>query len=60
MKQKCEEIEELERKGRYDLMYRKVKSLDYGNKSRKGMWTIEEGNNEEITDKHGILNKWQK
>ena len=60
MKQKCEEIEELERKGRYDLMYREVKSLDYGKKSRKGMWLIEDENSEEITDKQGILNTWQK
>ena len=60
MKQKCEEIEKLERKGRYDLIYREVKSLDYGNKSRKGMWLIEDENNEEITDKQGILNTWQK
>ena len=28
MKQKCEEIDELERKGRYDLMYHEVKCLD--------------------------------
>ena len=60
MKQKCEEIEELERKGRYNLMYREVKSLDYGKKSRKGMWLIEDENSEEITDKQGILNTWQK
>ena len=37
MKQKCEEIEELERKGKYDLLYHEVTSLDYGKKSRKGM-----------------------
>ena len=60
MKQKCEEIEELERKGRYYLMYREVKSLDYGQKGRKGMWLIEDKNNEEIADKQGILNTWQK
>ena len=60
MKQKCEEIEELERKLRYDLMYHEVQSLDYGKKSRKGMWLIEDENNEEITDKQGILNTWQK
>ena len=60
MKQKCEEIEELERNGRYDLMYRELKSLDYGEKSRKGMWLIENENNEEITDKQGILNTRQK
>ena len=59
MKQKCEEIEELERKGRYDLMSQEVKSLDYG-KSRKGTWLIEDKNNKEITDKQGILNTWQK
>ena len=47
MKLKCEEIEELERKGRYDLMYGEVKSLDYGKKSRKEMWLIEEENNAE-------------
>ena len=41
MKQKSEEIEELERKGRYEFMYLEVKSLDYGKKSRKGMWLIE-------------------
>ena len=41
MKQKCEEIEELERKGRYDLMYQEVKRLDNGKKSSKGMWLIE-------------------
>ena len=58
--QKCEEIEELERKGRYDLMYREVESLDYGKKNRKEMWLIEDENNEEITDKQGILNTWQK
>ena len=60
MKQKCEEMEELERKGRYDLIYREVKSLDYGKKSRKGIWQIEDENNEEITDKQGILNTWHK
>ena len=60
IKQKCEEIEELERKRRYDLMYRAVKSFDYGKKSRKGMWMIEDENNEEVTDKQGILNTWQK
>ena len=59
MKLKCEEIEELERKGRY-LMYSEVKCLDYGKKSRKGMWLVEDENNEEITDKQGILNTWQK
>ena len=59
MKQKkCEEIEELERKGRFDLMYREVKSLDYGKKSRKGMWLIEDENNEEITNEQRILNTW--
>ena len=36
MKQKCEEIKELERKGRHDLMYHEVNltpviSMDYGN-----------------------------
>ena len=36
-KQKCEEIEEIERKGRHDLMYREVNSFDYGKKSIKGM-----------------------
>ena len=51
MKQKCEEIKELERKGRYDLIYREVKRLDYGKKSRKGMWLIEDENNEEMTSK---------
>ena len=45
MKQKCEEIEELERKVIYDLMKREVKSLDYGKKNRKGMWLIEDENN---------------
>ena len=60
MKQKCEEIEELERKGRYDLMYHEVKRLDYGKKSRKRMWLIKNENDEEITDKQGILNTWQK
>ena len=59
-KQKCEEIDELERKGRYALMYRGVKSLDYGKKNRKGMWLIEDENNEEIADKQGILNTWKK
>ena len=56
MIQECEEIEELERKGRYDLKYREIISLDYGKESRKGMWLIEDENNEEITDKQGILN----
>ena len=60
MKQKCGEIEELKRKGRHDLMNHEVKSLDYGKKSRKGMWLTEDGNNEEITDKQGILNTWHK
>ena len=60
MKQTCEEINKLERKGRYDLMCHQVKSLDYGKKSRKGMWLIEDKNNEEITDKQGILNTRQK
>ena len=41
-------------------MYHEVKSLDYGKKSRKGMWLIEDENIEEITDKQGILNTWQK
>ena len=59
MKQKCEKIEELERKGRY-LMYSEVKSLDYGKKSLKGLWLTEDENNDEITDKQGILNTWQK
>ena len=53
---KCEVIEELERKGRYDLMYHEVKSLDCGKKSWKGMWLTEDENKEEITDKQGILN----
>ena len=43
---KCEEIEELDIKERYDLMYHEVKSMDYGKKSRKGMWLIEDENNE--------------
>ena len=41
-------------------MYREVKSLDYGKKSRKGMWLIEDKNDKEITDKQGILNTRQK
>ena len=41
-------------------MYCEVKNLDYGKKSRKGMWLIEDENNEEITDNQGILNIWQK
>ena len=45
MEQKCEEMKELERKGRYDLMYHELKSLDYGKKSWKGMWLIEETRN---------------
>ena len=28
MKQKCEELQKLERRGRYDLMYKEVKILD--------------------------------
>ena len=60
MKQKCEEIEELDRNGRHDVMNDEVKSLDCGKKCWKGMWLIEDENNEEITDKQGILNTWQK
>ena len=60
MKQQCEEIEELERKEIYDLMYQEVKSLDYGKKSRKGMQLIEDENNENITGNQGVLNTWQK
>ena len=41
-------------------MYHEVKSLDYGKKNWKGMWLIEDGKNEEITDKQGILNTWKK
>ena len=48
-------IEKLERKGRCDLIYHEVKNLGYGKKSRKGMWLNEDENNE-ITDKQGILN----
>ena len=40
-------------------MYHEVKSLDYGKKSREGMWLIEVENNEEIKDKQGIFNTWQ-
>ena len=41
-------------------MYHEVESLDYGKKSKKGMWLIKDENNEEITDEQGILNTWQK
>ena len=41
-------------------MYHEVKSLDYGKKNRKGMWLIEDENNQEITYKQGTLNTWQK
>ena len=40
-------------------MYQEVKSLDCQKKSRKGMWLIKDKNNEEITDRQGILNTWQ-
>ena len=49
MKQKYGEIEELETKRRYGLMNDEVKSLDCGKKFWKGMWLIEDENNEEIT-----------
>ena len=38
----------------------KLNVWTYEKKSRKGMWLIENENNEEITDKQGILNTWQK
>ena len=38
----------------------KLKVWIYGKKNRKGMWWIEDENNEEITVKQGILNTWQK
>ena len=41
-------------------MYREVKSLDYGKENTKGMWLIEDENNEEITDKQEIQKILQK
>ncbi|KAJ4441157.1 hypothetical protein ANN_11008 [Periplaneta americana] len=46
MKEKCKEVENLERRGRYDLI--------------KSMWLIEDEIGSEITDKQGILNTWTK
>lgn len=42
MKEKYKEVEYLERKGRYDFMYREVKYLDFRNKNRKSMSLIED------------------
>ena len=60
MKQKCEEIEELEKRGRYDLMYREVNCLGFQKKKWKTMWMIEDEEGCEITDKKGISNLWGK
>ncbi|KAJ4436178.1 hypothetical protein ANN_18808 [Periplaneta americana] len=60
MKVRCKEIEDLGRKGGYDLMYRQVKYLDFTNKKSNSMWLIEDEIGNEITDRPGILTRWTK
>ncbi|KAJ4448690.1 hypothetical protein ANN_00080 [Periplaneta americana] len=52
MKKKCKEIEDLERRERYDLMYSEAKCLDFTNKNRKSMWLIEDELGNEVTDRN--------
>jgi hypothetical protein len=59
LESKCDEITELQRTGRYDLMYRKANVLD--RKEHNGIRTvgIEDSQENMITDQKQVLKIWK-
>jgi hypothetical protein len=59
LERKCDEITELQRTGRYHLMYRKVKELEW--KENNGIRTIgiEDSQGNMIVDQKQVLKIWE-
>jgi hypothetical protein len=59
LESKCDEITELQRTGRYDLMYRKAKELD--GKENNGIQTVgvEDSQGNMIVDQTQVLKIWE-
>jgi hypothetical protein len=55
----CNEIEEMERKGRTDLMYAKVKQLTEHNKESSKSVGINDRNGEFLTEPVAVQNRWK-
>ena len=58
-KEQCTDIEELERKGRIDQMYEKVRALTGGFKSKMRITAIKDTNGKLLTDEMQVLNRWK-
>jgi hypothetical protein len=59
LESKCDEITELQRAGRYDLMYRKVKELDRKENSEIRTVGIEDPQGNMIVDQKKVLKIWE-
>src|SRR6266550_6007049 len=60
LEEECKEIEELEKKGRTDLMYKRVKQTTWDKKCKVGRkCEIEDKNGEIITDEKEVANRWK-
>ena len=60
LEEECQEIEELERRGRTDLMYRKVKQATWDKKrTARRNCELEGEDGEMILQEKGIVNRWK-
>lgn len=58
-KEQCKDIEELERKGRIDQMYEKVRALTGGFKAKMKITAIKDNNGKLLTEETQVLNRWK-
>ena len=55
----CDEIMELQRRGRYDLMYQKARSLEWKNSNGSTRFGIENNDGTVVSDQKEILKVWE-
>ena len=55
----CEELEQLEKRGRADLLYAKVNQLTWKNKSTGRSMTIKDADGKLITEANGVRERWK-
>ena len=58
-KEKCVDLEELDRRDRSDLLYKKVRQLTGQSRQRNNTSTIKDKNGNLLTDKDDIKNRWK-
>jgi len=60
LKNECEEIEELEKVGRYDLMYERVREVSWLKKGSSGMMrTVKDRNGVDVVGQENMCKRWE-